>query len=94
MIAILSETEIHKAMINLPAWKFIDNKICKEFKFNDFRDAITFIVRISFEAEQLNHHPELSNLYNRVSIFLNTHEAGGKVTAKDIELATKIECLA
>ena len=49
------------------------------------------MVRVSFEAEGMNHHPEWTNVYNRVSIRLNTHDAGGKVTAKDVALAQKIQ---
>ena len=49
------------------------------------------MVHVGFEAEELNHHPDWSNVYNRVAIRLNTHDAGGKVTARDIELARRIQ---
>jgi 4a-hydroxytetrahydrobiopterin dehydratase len=52
------------------------------------------MVRVGFEAEAMNHHPDWTNVYNRVAIRLNTHDAGGKVTAKDVTLAQKIESLA
>jgi len=52
---------------------------------------MSFVLRISYEAEEINHHPEIFNCYNRVEIALNTHDAGGKVTEKDIELARMIE---
>ena len=48
-------------------------------------------MRVAFEAEALNHHPEWTNVYNRVAIRLNTHDAGGKVTRKDVELAQRIQ---
>jgi len=52
---------------------------------------MSFMVRVSFEAEAMNHHPEWSNVYNCVAIRLNTHDAGGKVTAKDVELAQRLQ---
>jgi 4a-hydroxytetrahydrobiopterin dehydratase len=87
----LKESEIAIALDGLPGWTFANDRISKTYKFPDFRRAIAFIVSISFDAEELDHHPEVSNLYNRVTIVLNTHDAGGKVTAKDIVLAGKIE---
>ena len=56
-----------------------------------FREAMSFMVRAAFEAEALNHHPEWTNVYDRVVVRLNTHDAGGKVTAKDVELAKRIQ---
>jgi len=49
------------------------------------------MTRVGFEAEELNHHPEWTNVYNRVVVRLNTHDAGNKVTAKDVELATRMQ---
>lgn len=66
--------------------------IRKEFKFASFRDAISFMVRISFEAEEMDHHPEWENIYDRVRIRLTTHDAG-RVTDKDVYLAQKIEII-
>ena len=65
----------------------------KKLEFSNFRDAMTFLVRISYEAEGMDHHPEMSNCYNRVSLSLNTHDAGGKVTEKDFSLASVIDLL-
>ena len=56
-----------------------------------FREAMSFLVRISFEAEQRNHHPEIYNVYKTVELALTTHDAGNKVTALDVELAAAIE---
>ena len=86
----LSEPEIDRALEELDGWQFAENSIKKTFQFGDFREAISFIMRISFEAEAMNHHPELSNVYSRVHIALSTHDAGNRVTAKDIELARRI----
>ena len=65
----------------------------KEFEFEDFREAMTFITRISFEAEDQVHHPEIFNVYNTVNIALTSHDAGDKVTEKDVKLAKTIETI-
>lgn len=64
--------------------------ISKTFRFRGFRDAIIWMTRAAFEAEHLNHHPEWSNVYNRVEVRLTTHDTGG-LTAKDIDLAQRME---
>lgn len=89
----LSNDEIDQALAGLSGWSHEDHKLKKEFSFNNFRDAIAFITRISFEAEEQVHHPELFNVYNTVNIALSTHDAGGKVTQKDLKLAKSIESL-
>ena len=89
----LDHSQINDALQKLPGWSFEHNKISKTYKFNSFKEAVSFVVRLSFEAEALNHHPELFNVYSTVSIALNTHDAGGKVTEKDLQLAEKIEKL-
>lgn len=91
--AALSPADVKKALAKLPGWSLDKDAITKDFKFGTFREAMSFMVRIGFEAEAMNHHPEWTNVYNRVSIRLNTHDAGGKVTAKDVELAQKIEAI-
>lgn len=89
----LTSEKIEKALQDLPEWEYTDDKISKEFNFDNFRDAVSFLVRISFEAEEQVHHPEIKNVYNTVNISLSTHDAGGKVTEKDIKLAKSIESL-
>lgn len=89
----LSNDEIDQALAGLSGWSHEDDKLKKEFSFDNFRDAIAFITRISFEAEEQVHHPELFNVYNTVNIALSTHDAGGKVTQKDLKLAKSIESL-
>lgn len=91
MITALSDDEIKTALQELPGWAFNDDKLCKEFKFKDFKEAMSFIVRVGFEAEMLSHHPNLFNVYNTVSIGLQTHDAGNKVTTSDTALAKAIE---
>ena len=87
----LNESEITEALKQLSGWKWQNDRLKKTFYFTNFRDAMSFILRVSYEAEERNHHPEIFNCYNRVEIGLNTHDAGGKVTAKDTELARAIE---
>lgn len=89
----LSEEHIAKELEKLSGWTYENDKITKEYKFDNFRDAMAFVTRISFEAEDQVHHPELFNVYNMVRISLSTHDAGGKVTEKDIKLAKAIESL-
>jgi len=87
----LTDVEITAARATLPGWACAPEAIEKSFKFGSFREALAFMVRVGFEAEALDHHPEWTNVYNRVVIRLNTHDAGGKVTAKDVELAQRIQ---
>lgn len=89
----LSNDEISKELENLSGWSHENDKLTKEFGFDNFRDAMVFINRIAFEAEEQVHHPEIFNVYNTVNISLSTHDAGGKVTVKDIKLAKTIESL-
>lgn len=87
----LSLDEITASLAELPGWTFADAALQKDFVFEHFREAISFLVRLSFEAEALNHHPEIQNVYNRVSLRLTTHDAGNQVTALDLALARAIE---
>ena len=84
-------SEVKKAILGLPGWKFHRDALNKTFVFADFRAAMTFMVRVGFEAEAMDHHPEWTNVYNRVKVRLNTHAAGGKVTSNDIELAGRMD---
>lgn len=87
----LSKKQIEQELESLDGWNFEDDKIKKDFSFSDFKEALSFMVRVGFEAESLVHHPDWSNVYNSVSIKLSTHDAGDKVTKKDIKLAKAIE---
>jgi len=87
----LSTAEIADALASLPGWAADGDALAKAFKFGSFREALSFMVRVGFEAEAMDHHPEWTNVYNRVAIKLNTHDAGGKITAKDVALAKKIQ---
>ena len=74
-------------------WKEENNKLTREFKFNNFVSAWGFMSRVALVAEQQNHHPEWSNVYNQVRISLSTHDAGNTVTEKDHTLARAIDRL-
>jgi 4a-hydroxytetrahydrobiopterin dehydratase len=87
----LTKAKISAALADLPGWAFKRDALAKNFQFKDFRQAMGFMVRAAFEAEAMNHHPEWTNVYNCVAVRLNTHDAGGKVTTKDVELAGRIE---
>jgi 4a-hydroxytetrahydrobiopterin dehydratase len=73
------------------AWDEIDRKLYKVLVFKDFQEAFAFMVRVAFLAEKSNHHPKWTNEYNKVEIWLSTHDAGDTVTDKDRSLATQID---
>ena len=87
----LPPTKIKRTLAALPGWRCERKALAKTFTFDSFREALSFMVRVGFEAEALDHHPEWTNIYNRVAIRLHTHDAGGRVTAKDVELARRIQ---
>jgi 4a-hydroxytetrahydrobiopterin dehydratase len=87
---ILDQENIKVLLEKLDQWTLLDNGIQKKFVFKNFPAAISFIVQLGYIAEKLNHHPEIFNVYNKVTIRLTTHDAGG-VTEKDFKLAEEIE---
>ena len=74
-------------------WEEQNNKLVQNFQFSDFQEAFAFMTRVAFLAEKMDHHPNLSNVYNKVSIELTTHDAGNLVTEKDRKLALAIDNL-
>lgn len=72
-------------------WEESTNELTKTFEFNSFEEAINFMVRASQEISKLNHHPEWTNIYNKVMVKLSTHDAGNTVTEKDWELARVLD---
>ncbi|MBL0054244.1 MAG: 4a-hydroxytetrahydrobiopterin dehydratase [Bacteroidetes bacterium] len=74
-------------------WEEKNNQLCRTFTFDNFSQAFAFMTRVAMIAEQMNHHPYWINVYNRIEIFLNTHDAGNTVTEKDHKLAKKIDAL-
>ena len=90
----LSETEREEALASLTGWSVdpLRDAIVKSFTFRDFGEAFAFMTRVALEAEKSDHHPEWSNVWNRVDILLSTHSAGG-LTDKDVALARRIEAI-
>ncbi len=75
-------------------WKESAEGLQRSFEFDNFKDAFAFMCRVAFEAERLQHHPNWHNVYNKVDITLNTHDAGGAITEKDHNLAKAIDAIA
>ena len=94
MIEPLSDAERADALDGLPDWDLDDSRdaISRSFKFKDFNEAFGFMTRVALLAERANHHPDWSNVWNRVDILLTTHDAGG-LTTRDIALAQAIDAL-
>ena len=88
----LTSLERKKLSIDMPSWEFVDgvDAIHKNFQFKDFKTAFAFMTEVASNAEEINHHPEWFNVWNRVEIRLSTHDAGG-LTHLDITLAQKID---
>jgi 4a-hydroxytetrahydrobiopterin dehydratase len=88
----MDAAERDRALEKLSAWRFDEERggIARSFAFRDFSEAFAFMTRVALAAEQADHHPEWSNVWNRVDVFLTTHSAGG-LTAKDVDLAKRIE---
>lgn len=74
-------------------WTEKDNSLYRKFEFRDFSEAFAFMTRVAIEAEKMNHHPLWTNVWNRVEIWLSTHDAGDVVTDKDRRLAAKIDAI-
>lgn len=91
MADLLTDDAIAKSLAGLDGWSYdpAGKAIRRDFKFKDFSEAFAFMARVALLAEKADHHPEWSNVYNKVSITLSTHSAGG-VTGKDIALAEAI----
>ncbi|MFN3360857.1 MAG: 4a-hydroxytetrahydrobiopterin dehydratase [Pseudanabaenaceae cyanobacterium] len=86
----LTEGEIQAALTTLTGWQLVEGKLHKVYQFPNFVSAFAFMTKVALLAEKMDHHPEWSNVYNRVTINLTTHDAGG-ITAKDVELARQID---
>ena len=88
----LSQEEIDEELKNLPGWSVVNDKLHREIQFDSFNQAFGFMTMAAMEIEKMNHHPEWSNVYNRLVIELTTHDAGG-ITQNDISLARILNSL-
>jgi 4a-hydroxytetrahydrobiopterin dehydratase len=89
----LSDDEIDAALIGMPGWSVVDGKLHRVFRFGDFGRAFGFMAAAAVAAERMDHHPEWSNVYDRVVVDLVTHDAGG-ITELDLALARRMSDLA
>jgi 4a-hydroxytetrahydrobiopterin dehydratase len=85
-MAKLNDSELAAALSELPGWAVDKGKLHREYKFHDFIHAFGFMTTCALAIEKMNHHPEWFNVYNRVTVYLVTHDAQG-ITAKDVTLA-------
>jgi len=88
----LTDHEVETGLQQLPGWTVVNGKIHKEYRFANFVQAFGFMASVALHAEAMNHHPDWSNVYNRVSIDLWTHDLGG-ISTFDLELAARIDKL-
>ena len=88
----LSSEEIFQELKNLSGWSLKEEKLHKDFEFDSFNEAFGFMTRAAMEIEKMNHHPEWLNVYNRLSVDLMTHDAGG-ITQNDVHLAKILNSL-
>lgn len=87
---ILSDEQLEQFLIELAEWRIKDKKLFRVLRFKDFNKAIEFMNQVAITAEAMDHHPEWSNVYNKVEIYLVTHSEGG-ITQLDIDLANKVD---
>jgi len=88
----LSSEKISEELKNLPGWIVKEEKMHRDFEFEDFNQAFGFMTRAAMHIEKMNHHPEWFNVYNKLTVDLTTHDAGG-ITENDIELAKILNSL-
>jgi len=89
----LTPAEVSAALAGLPDWTADDAALRRTYRFRDFVEAFAFMTAAALRVQEMDHHPEWSNVYDRVNVTLTTHDAGG-ITARDVELAGKLEALA
>lgn len=88
----LDQSALEDELETLEGWTLVDEKLHKSFEFDDFVSAFGFLAKIALHAERANHHPEIRNVYNEVTIDLTTHDAGG-ISDLDVQMARTIDGL-
>ncbi len=86
----LSDADVQAQLNEVARWEVVEGKLHREFRFTNFVEAFGFMAQVALLAERRDHHPEWSNVYNRVTIDLTTHDAGG-LTALDFDLARSVD---
>lgn len=89
---LLSPSELERRLAELSGWSFANGALRRELEFADFSEAFAFMTRVALEAEKLDHHPDWSNSYRRVTLELTTHDSGG-VTEQDYALARAVNAI-
>lgn len=89
-VKLLTQDEIDQRLGDLPQWKREGETITRQLVFKNFREVVAFLVLIAFDAEEADHHPDVTINYKRLNLSLSTHHAGG-LTQKDFSLARKID---
>ncbi len=92
MVSLLEKSQLNYFIENNPSWVIDSKSIKKEFKFDNFIEAFSFMSKVALLSEKMDHHPDWKNSYNKVKIELTTHDLGG-VTTNDIKLAEAIDRL-
>jgi len=92
-LQILNEEEIKRQLKDLPGWAFVDDKICKEFKFSAFKKGIGLVAKLAPFCDQIDHHPDIHIYYKKIMFELQRFSVGGKVTPRDFVVAREIERL-
>ena len=89
----LSNDAINKALADLPGWELQDGKLHKQYKFDTFAQALGWMVAVGIQADKMDHHPEWTNVYNKVTVSLVTHDLDNAISNLDVELAQKMDAL-
>ncbi len=87
----LNETDLERALARLPEWRLEDGALRRDLRFADFVGAFAFLTRVALLAERLGHHPEITNVYREVTLRLRTHDAGGRVSQRDVDFAAAVD---
>ena len=89
----LSSEAINEALADLPGWELQDGKLHKQYKFETFAQALGWMVSAGVHADKMDHHPEWTNVYNKVTVSLVTHDLDNAISNLDVELAQKMDAL-
>ena len=90
---VLNDTQLENALNELDGWSVENDKLTKRYKFKTFAHAIGWMMSAAIEIDKMDHHPEWSNVYNRVTVQLVTHDLGNKISSWDVALAKKLDTL-